>query len=61
MHKSHNALRLHFQKENLKEKVHIVMGIIDNLCHEVTYHKHKSLNYNAMTEITIKLIKDIFK
>ena len=50
-----------FQKENLKEKVHIVMGIIDNLCHEVTYHKHKSLNYNAMTEITIKLIKDIFK
>ena len=49
-----------FKKENLKEKVHVMIGLIDNLCHEVIYHKHDGMNYDAMTDIVIKSIKDLF-
>jgi len=50
-----------FNKDNLKEKVHITMGLIDNLCHEVIYHKHNEINYDIMTNIVIDIIKNIFK
>ncbi len=49
-----------FKKDNLKEKVHVMIGLIDNLCHEVIYHKHDGMNYDAMTDIVIKSIKDLF-
>lgn len=47
------------KKENLKEKVHIIIGMIDNLCHEVVYHKHKELDYEVMTDLVIKDITKI--
>jgi AcrR family transcriptional regulator len=42
--------------ENAKEKIHVVIGIIDNLCHEIVYHKHKELDYEVMKDYVIKLI-----
>ena len=42
--------------ENLKEKVHISIGMIDNLCHEIVYHKHKELNYEKMIDIVVSTI-----
>jgi len=54
-------LKNNFENDYLTEKVHIIMGLIDNLCHEVTYHKHKNMNYKAMTDIIIQCIKNIFK
>ena len=45
----------------LLEKAHIIIGLIDNLCHEVTYHKHDSLNYKKMTDIVINNINHILK
>lgn len=50
-----------FDGKNLMEKAHIAIGIIDNLCHEIVYHKHKRLDYNIMTNICIGMIIDIFK
>ena len=50
-----------FKDNNLDEKIHVVIGMIDNLCHEVTYHKHKEMNYEIMTDIVIENIKIIFK
>ena len=47
--------------ECLKEKVHIIINMIDNLCHEVVYHKHNELNYNSMIKIVINNIKDLIK
>ena len=38
---------------DLNERVHIIIGIIDNLCHEIVYHKHSELNYEIMTNIAI--------
>lgn len=48
-----------FDSKNLMEKSHICVGLIDNLCHEIVYHKHSELNYGLMTDICISAIIDI--
>ena len=45
-----------FSNTNILEKVHIAIGIIDNYCHEVVYHKHKDLNYDIMKENILDII-----
>ena len=50
-----------FKDNNLYEKVHIMIGMIDNLCHEIIYHKHHDMNYDIMTKIVINNIKELFK
>lgn len=50
-----------FKDDNLDEKVHIMIGLIDNLCHEIIYHKHSDMNYDEMTNIIIDCIKNLFK
>ena len=45
-----------FDSKNLMEKSHIAIGLIDNLCHEIVYHKHSELDYNVMTDICIETI-----
>lgn len=45
--------------ENLYEKVHIIIGIVENLCHEIVYHKHKTINYDIMKKEVIKIIENI--
>mgnify|MGYP004633129437 FL=1 len=42
--------------ENLFEKVHIVIGIVENYCHEMVYHHHKTMNYDVMNKEVIKII-----
>ena len=48
-----------FNIANINEKVHIVIGLIDNLCHEIVYHKHKELDYDIMTNVVINEIVNI--
>ena len=50
-----------FKINNINEKVHIVMGLVDNLCHEIVYHKHKELNYDIMTDVVINEVVNILK
>ena len=50
-----------FKVENLSERVHVVIGMIDNLCHEIVYHKHSQLDYDKMIEIVISAICDILQ
>ena len=50
-----------FKNDNLYEKVHIMIGLIDNLCHEITYHKHDNMNYNTMTDLVIDNVRNLFK
>lgn len=50
-----------FNSKDLKEKVHIVIGLIDNICHEVVYHKHNDLNYDIMNNIVVNEIINILK
>ena len=46
---------------HLIERVHIIIGIIDNLCHEIIYHKHNEINYEEMTNIVVENISNILK
>ena len=48
-----------FKSENLSEKVHVAIGMIDNLCHEIVYHKHKELDYEKMIDIVVKTISNM--
>ena len=54
-------LNNNFSEKELFEKVHITLGLIDNLCHEIIYHKHSDMNYNIMTNLVIDNIKNLFK
>lgn len=47
--------------DNAIEKIHIIIGIIDNLCHEIVYHKHKIINYDIMTDEVINIIIMLLK
>lgn len=46
---------------NLKEKVHISLHLIDDLCHEIIYHKHINMDYDKMINIVIETIIYILK
>lgn len=45
--------------EKLEVKIHIIMGLVDNYCHEVVYHKHKSIDYEAMKREIIDIIVNL--
>ena len=45
-----------FETKNLTEKVHISMGMIENLCHEIVYHKHPNIKKNVMKNEVIDAI-----
>ena len=47
--------------KNLNEKVHIIIGLIDNFCHEIVYHAHKSLNYDEMKKEVINIVLYLLK
>ena len=48
-----------FDAKNLDEKVHIAIHLIDDLCHEIVYHKHKDLDYDIMINLVINNISNL--
>ena len=54
-------LQCGFSFKNLKERVHISMHLIDDLCHEIIYHKHKEMNYEVMIDLVIDTIKKVLR
>lgn len=48
-----------FDSTSLMEKSHLALGLMDNLCHEIVYHQHESLDYTAMTDICINAVVNI--
>lgn len=49
-----------FKDNNLEEKAHIMINLIDDLCHEVIYHKHDDMNYDIMKKLVIETIIKLF-
>jgi Transcriptional regulator len=39
-----------------KEKIHIIIGVVENFCHEVVYHQHENINYDLMKEEVMKIV-----
>ena len=50
-----------FNQTDIVERAHIIIGLIDNICHEIVYHKHKDINYDTMTDIVVDEIVHILK
>ena len=50
-----------FDIENIYEKSHLILSIIDNFCHELVYHKHENINYSIMEDEVINIIVNILK
>lgn len=48
-----------FNEYHINEQVHIIIGLVDNYCQVVVYHKHHDLNYNAMKDEIINIIVKI--
>lgn len=49
-----------FNNKDLEEKVHIMINLIDDLCHEIIYHKHDDMNYIKMKNLIIDTIIKLF-
>ena len=49
-----------FTNKNLEEKVHIMINLIEDLCHEIIYHKHDDMNYSKMKNLVIDTIIKLF-
>lgn len=47
--------------KNSTEKIHIAVGLIENLCHEVVYHKHHKIDYEIMEDEVIKIVVNLLK
>ena len=47
--------------DHLEEKVHISINLIDDLCHEIVYHKHKEMDYDVMVNLVIETIINLLK
>lgn len=47
--------------ENPVEKIHLAIGLVENLCHEVVYHKHNEIDYEIMKSEVIKTIEKLLK
>ena len=47
--------------DNMREKVHIIINIVDDLCHEVAYHKHESMNYEVMIDTVVDCVINLLK
>lgn len=41
---------------NPREKVHIAIAMIENLCHEIVYHQHENMNYELMKKEVINAV-----
>ncbi len=51
----------HFNIANCSEKVHIAYNMVDNLCHEIVYHKHDKIDYDVMKKEIIEIIVNLLK
>ena len=49
-----------FSFDHLRESVHLMMNMIDNLCHEIIYHNHSIIDYQVMKKETVKMMRELF-
>lgn len=45
-----------FKGQHKLEKVHMIIQMVENYCHEVVFHKHKDMDYDMMKQLLIQSI-----
>lgn len=48
-----------YYTDYMEEKIHMIYSLMDQLSHEIVYHKHSELNYEVMKKIVLKQIVSI--
>ncbi len=51
---------LGINNDNLAEKIHLAMNLIQSFSHEYIYDNHSYLNYDSMKKIVLTTIKNLF-
>ena len=57
---SQRLVKLGLDSENVNEKVHFAMGILQSFAHEYVYDKHEYIDYFVMREMVCKTIINLF-
>jgi len=52
---------LNFPSNNLAEKIHLAMNLIQSFSHEFIYDNHSYLNYSQMKTLVLSAIKNLFE
>ena len=52
---------LNFPCNNLAEKIHLSMNIIQSFSHEYIYDNHSYLDYSHMKTLVLNTIKNLFE
>lgn len=52
---------LGYNADDLTERVHMAMELVQSYAHECVYDEHKYINYDRMRSLIIKSLTDIFK
>ena len=47
--------------ENLTERVHLAMNVIQSFAHEVVFDSHSYIDYDQMKHIVCKIIVELFR
>lgn len=47
--------------DNITEKVHLAMNIIQSFAHEIVFDSHSYINYDQMKNIVCKILVELFK
>ena len=58
---SEALVKLGLDKENINEKVHFAMDILQSFAHEYVYDKHEYIDYFVMREMVGQTITNLFK
>ncbi len=45
-----------FKIDNIEEKVHLIIGLVESLCNEIVYNHDYKLNYDVITNEVINII-----
>ncbi len=53
-------LSLNISLENITEKIHFAMNIVQSFCHEYVFDKHEYIDYDAMREMVITSLIKLF-
>ena len=58
---SQRLKELGFSTDNMEEKIHIAMNVIQSYAHEKIYDKHDYIDYDAMKKLVISMLVELFK
>ena len=47
--------------DDMNEKVHLAMNVIQSFAHEFVFDKHQYIDYGAMRSIVEKVVAELFK